>query len=238
MNITSLQNPLVKHLVKLQTDKKYRQEQKRVVIEGKKMVAEVCSKAKTYTALAIEEALFPKADEQFLVTEQVMQKVCGSKTPEGVVAEVAMPSPQTLTGSHILALENVSDPGNLGTLFRTALALGWKGIFLLPGCADPFNDKSLRSAKGATFRLPFTFGTWEELEELVAKEQLEPLVADMGGKELPKVSRPLLLLGGEARGVSQKALKTFTPVAIPMAGEMESLNVAVAGAILMQELRP
>ena len=88
-----------------------------------------------------------------------MKKISGMQTPEGLVVEIEMPKPAPLEGlKYLLALDGVSDPGNVGALLRTALALGWQGIFILDESCDPFNDKALRSARGATFRLPLA---WE-----------------------------------------------------------------------------
>ncbi len=238
--ITSLQNPYVKHLVKLQSDRGYRNAQKRVVIEGIKMVEEVCKTEKTHAILATDRALLPKTGHRYLISQQVLEKIAGSKSPEGIIAEVEIPKSAALKGNYLLALDGISDPGNLGSLLRTALALGWQGVFLLPHCCDPFNDKALRSAKGATFRIPLCQGSWEDLVAFVEEKKIQVLVAHMEGA-LPEnvgvAKKRLLLLGSESLGVSKKALQAFTSVQVPMKGDMESLNVAIAGGILMYALR-
>jgi TrmH family RNA methyltransferase len=136
-------------------------------------------------------------------------------------------------------LDRISDPGNLGTLLRTALALGWEGAFLTPHSADPFNDKAIRASKGACFFLPLQEGSYEELEELLKENQITAYVADLKGTSLPnlKVKHPLaLILGNESLGPSAWAKQHGSAISIPMKKDVESLNVASAGAILMYEL--
>lgn len=237
--ITSVQHPLVKHLVKLRQNRDYRYDHQGVMVEGVKPVHEVCSHLKPTLLIAWDETLFPlgHADECYvLVNRQVMEKISGMQSPEGLVAEIPMPKPASLKGKkRILALDGVSDPGNVGTLLRTALALGWEGAFLLGEGCDPFNDKAMRAARGATFRLPLAWGSWDILKKLIVEEGLKPLAADFGGEEPGPMTKQgvVLVLGNEAMGVSDTARKLCQPVTISMPGEMESLNVAVAGGILM-----
>ena len=174
------------------------------------------------------------------MTEAILKKVSGVQTPEGIAAEIAMPSFTSLKGmKKVIALDEVNDPGNLGTLIRTALALGWEGAYLLNNSCDPYNDKALRAAKGATFRLPLQRGNWKELEQLITLNQLDPIVADIDGTPIENVTakeRILLVLSNEAKGPSVEAKQICSTVTIPMPGPMESLNVSTAGAILMYTL--
>jgi TrmH family RNA methyltransferase len=227
--ITSAQHPLVKRWVKLRQDKSFRQEEKAVLVSGKKLVREL--KVKTLIA----DTDLPEAD--VVVTPEILKKITGLAAPEGVAAEVALPESANLRGKKfIVVLDGVSDPGNVGTLLRTALALGWEGAFLTDGCADPFNDKAIRAARGASFRLPLGFGSFEALKKLA--EGMNVYIADLKGKP-PETARPpiLLILGSESHGPSSAAQKLGTPITIPMPGPMESLNVATAGGILMFNLR-
>ncbi len=239
--ILSLQHPIVKHLVKVRQNADYRWDHQSVFIEGIKVVHEVGLKCSIKHLIALDETLIPKgikAKEIFIVSESVMQKISGMKTPEGIAAEIEMPKailPEKM--SRLIALEGISDPGNLGTLLRTALALGWEGVFLVgeEGC-DPFNEKALRSARGATFSLHIGKGSWAQLEKIIDQNQLEPLAADLEGQNIDTISLPerlLLVLGNEARGLSETAEKVCKKITIPLPGPMESLNVAIAGGILM-----
>lgn len=233
--ITSLQHPLVKHLVKLRHNRDYREEHGSVLIEGRKMVEEVGLTPKTVVAL--DETFVPQLNsgEVILVTEEVLAKITSSRSPEGIVAEIPMPPQATLQGKRrILALDGVSDPGNVGTLLRTALALGWEGAFLLHDCCDPYNDKALRAAKGATFRLPICNGTFEELQLLADREKLPLYAADLQGTPVSgAIPHLILILGSEAQGLSPIVKTSCQKITIPQQGPIDSLNVAVAGGILM-----
>lgn len=235
--VESAQNPLVKHLVKLRQDRSYRYENKLVFVEGKNLIQELTSAVRLF---ALNENDFPthlKAEESFLVSPSVMQKISGVKSPEGIIAEVQMPKEVSLLQKRfLLAIDGISDPGNLGTLLRTALAFGWEGAFILEGSCDPFNEKALRAAKGATFRLPLVQGTWEAL----LQSPLPRYVADLKGKsmkELPLEKGAILVLSNESQGASLKAKTLCQPITLPMSNEMESLNVAVAGGILMYGMK-
>lgn len=138
-----------------------------------------------------------------------------------------------------------------GTLLRTAVALGWDACFMLPGCCDPFNDKALKAGRGAAFKLPMAQGTWSDLKEVLDKHKMQcygasPHKTESGtGKELltdpasaseqigPAPQPLCIILGSEGQGLSKTAMAASRPLAIPMSGAMESLNVSQAGAILM-----
>jgi RNA methyltransferase, TrmH family len=237
--ITSLQNPLIKHWVHLRQNHDYREEHQSVIIEGSTLVREICPTSPTKAIVATDPTLIPKgikADQILLVTEQVMKKISSVQSPEGILAEVAMPAKRSLNKKkRILVLDGVSDPGNVGTLLRTALALGWEGVFILSNTCDPYNDKAIRAAKGATFRLPIVTGMWEDLEKMATANKLQIAVADLEGipAEQLEVGKGIaLVLSNEAHGLSREA-QNFPKVKVPMSEKMESLNVAAAGAILM-----
>ncbi len=244
--ITSLQHPLVKHWVKLRKNSDYRFEHKAVMIEGVKLTKEICTQYAPKQVIALDEHLVPKGvDEKavVLVTEEILRKITGMANSEGILAEMPMPAPADLNGrKYLIALDGVSDPGNMGALLRTALALGWEGAFILEGSCDPFNEKALRASRGAVFRLPLRVGHWDELEKLITKNKLQPVAADLEGKDLKLMpsdkSGKLLVLSNEASGLSDEAIRVCEKVTIPMPGDMESLNVAVAGGILMYSLKP
>lgn len=236
--ITSAQNPLIKRLVKLRQDRQLRYEGKSVVIEGIKIIREVAQHTPLKALFCCGEP--PKeiyARQTFIVPEHVMQKISGTKSPEGIVAEVVMPPEGSLEGKRrILAFDQLNDPGNVGTLIRTALALGWEGLYFIDNCCDPYNEKALRAARGATFHLPMRSGSWEDLEKLSVQNKWSLLAADISGstpEEISPTENILLVLGNEAQGLSEETHRRCKKVTIPMAGEMESLNVAIAGAILM-----
>ncbi len=242
--IQSLQNPLVKHLTKLVSHRKYRHECKSVVIEGQVLIQELHHTMRIKAIVTVDEKLIPPScdcTDIYLVNDSILGKISGTKTPEGIIAEVEIPLFNSLEGKKwIVAFDAVQDPGNLGTLLRTALAFDWDGAFLLDGCCDPWNDKAVRAAKGATFKLPIINGTWDELKVLAKKNNCVPLAADLDGKPPENVECRdgiLLVLGSEGQGLSKEAKEFCKKVSIPMHGEMESLNVSIAGGILMYTLK-
>lgn len=244
MKITSLQNPLIKHLVKLRQNRSYREDNRTVVVEGIKLVNELSEKQMARVVLAYDVTFVPKKwknVEIIEVSEGVMQKVSGMVHPEGLLAEIEMPASSDLMGlNFIIAFDGISDPGNMGNLLRTALALGWEGAFLLEGCCDPYNEKVVRAARGANFKLPLHEGSWEGLKQLIEKNALTSFVADLEGispNELAPQSKALLVLGNEAHGPSEQANTICQKITIPISSQMESLNVASAGAILMYLIR-
>lgn len=238
--ITSLNHPLVKHFVKLRNDSYYRQVHQKVILESLKPILElqpfIAQLIFTQKYEKYVQEVFPRTQ----VKEEVMQKASGMKTAEGVLAEMQMPAFVSVEkDTSIIVFDGISDPGNMGTLLRTALAFGWQGAYFLPGGCDPFNEKVMRSARGAHFKLKLSKGTASQLEQLVQKQKKEAWVADLHGQEMENIqsSKPsILVMGNEAHGASQ-AIKNFClPLTIPMSDQMESLNVAIAGGILLYAL--
>lgn len=241
--ITSLQHPLVKHLVKLREDKAYRHASKAILISGLKMIGELAQRF-DFLSLLIEEDFQPpfpyQAKNTYRVPKQIIKKISGVAEPEPILAEISMLPTQDLSSADfLLILDGISDPGNLGTLLRSARGLGWDGVFLTPGSTDPYNEKALRAAKGATFSIPWKIGTYEELAILLKSKNMTLYSADAYGRDhsLLSFQGPLALaLGNESQGLASPLKENATLLSIPMKGRMESLNVASAGAILMHEL--
>jgi len=174
----------------------------------------------------------------FATTPAILDTIADTVTPQGVVAAVPMPELPARPTGLVLILDSVRDPGNCGTILRTAEAAGVSVVYLAPGTADPFSPKVVRAGMGAHFRLPMRVAPWSEIASAVAGRQL--LLAESEA-ELPYDQvdwrRPTaLLIGGEAEGASPEAQQLQpTPIAIPMAGGAESLNAAIAAAVLLFE---
>ena len=179
--------------------------------------------------------------EKIRVPPAVLKKITGLDDPDSWAAIVHLPEPQSLVKKdYILILDQVSDPGNLGTLWRSALGLGWQGVWLTPGCVDPFNDKALRAAQGAPFRLPYERIMPDQIIEWMKLRSAIIFTADLHGTPLEKckIRPPLaLLLGNEGRGPGEWSAKYSEKITIPMTPLVESLNVASAGAILLYAMR-
>ncbi len=232
--ITSLQHPLIKHFVQLRLERTYREETQQVLVSGKSMVQELPLEI----LMSTEPVLGTQAKEKYLVSEAILKKITGLNQPDGFAGVVALPPPQELRQKKfLLILDQIADPGNLGTLLRTALALKWDGVILTPGTVDLFNDKALRAAKGATFHLPYARLSIEEIAEM----KTHFFIADLEGKVLQNTSfmPPLaLILSNESRGPRSWFEKIAHKITIPMAKDVESLNVATSGAILLYAMRP
>lgn len=231
--ITSLQHPLVKHWVEVRTNKTYREKAQRVLISGEKMVRE----QKIESLIALEPNSTIQCKEMILVTEPILKKITGLNQPDGFAAEVLMPSFQPMEGKNfLLVLDEIADPGNLGTLLRTALALGWEGVIATPRTVDFFNDKAIRAGKGAHFHMPLARLTLDEIAQL----DVQFYMADLEGKALESsiFEAPLaLILSNEGRGAGKRPKLPTKKITIPMTGKMESLNVASSGAILLYAMR-
>jgi len=243
--ISSLQHPLVKHWVRLRSSSTYRYREKGLLATGENIFSELSGRLPFKRLIVQKEAShahsFP-CEELFLVTEDILKKITGLVQPQPIAVELPLPHSADLTSaSRLLVLDNVSDPGNLGTLLRSALAFGWDGAFVLGKSADPFNDKALRASKGAVFRLPLAWGDEDAFHSLLSAKKWEIFGADMKGKPLHAIAPPsppfMLVLGNEAKGLSPFIKERSTLLSLPMAGEMESLNVAIAGSIFMHLLQ-
>ncbi|KAK9805711.1 hypothetical protein WJX73_000938 [Symbiochloris irregularis] len=192
--ITSTRNDFVRHCTKLRTSSRYRQETCSVLLTGKAPVIELAGLCKLQSLILTPLGSPPeglKPLDIVRVSEQVMGKICGLETisaEQAVAAEVGLPAPKDLTDHfgqaqlrRLLILDGLQDPGNMGTLLRTAHALGWQAAFLLPGCCDPFNDKVLRAARGVPLIFPLQSGGWPELQAVLQHHNLTCLAAHAPG---------------------------------------------------------
>jgi RNA methyltransferase, TrmH family len=238
MEITSLTHPLVKHWVSLKKESRYRKESQTLLLIGDKIIQEFPFPIK---CLISKEKTHLKAEKSYLVTDQILQKIAGLGSFDGLIAEVDCPKPQNVDEKNfILILDQIQDPGNLGTLLRTALALGWEGVIATPGTVDFFNDKALRASQGAIFHLPYAYKTPEEIISWSQKRKIPLWVGDAEGEPLSKTTfeTPLsLVLSNEAQGFQDWIKGIGKKISIPLQNNVESLNVAAAGAILLYELK-
>jgi TrmH family RNA methyltransferase len=185
------------------------------------------------------ETLRSRGIDVEMVSESLMKSLSETETPQGLLAvlndaRLAIPD----SADFFLIPDQIRDPGNLGTLLRTAAAAGVQAVLLPPETTDAFAPKVVRSGMGAHFRLPIHSMTWEEIKAQTAGLQL--YIADTTGISCwdTDLQKPLaLIIGGEAEGASEEARKLATQkVSIPMSGDIESLNAGVAGSILMFEV--
>jgi len=230
----------VKRLVKLRDNKTFRTQENSVLIVGVTLVSDVAARMPLKTLISVDPLPF-NAKESYLAPPNVLEKIINISSRDLVAAEVELPKQSSLENlKTIVVLDALADPGNVGTILRTAVALGWEGAFLTLKTADPFNDKALRAARGASLFLPLRFGNYEELKKLVQTSGMQVFIADVEGKKLTEISfkKPLaLVLGHETEGPSPETKALGQAVSIPMTNQMESLNVATAAAILMYQIQ-
>lgn len=238
--ITSRLNPLVKELVKLKKSAE-RAKTGLVLIEGERFVREMASRNVEFAYLFyVERPPFAEeiSGEHIECSAEVIEALSQTVTPSKVVGVVRLPRREfrAPTGN-FLVLDRVADPGNLGTIVRTALAFDFREIYLY-NCVDWTNDKVLRSTMGTIADVCLYECSQDDLRAL---QGLEIFGAIMSGENLESVSRKEskvgIALGNEANGLSDEILELCSrSVAIPMKNGVESLNVAVAGAIIMNKL--
>lgn len=249
--LTSLKNDLVKRAASLKM-KKYRQKEGLFLLEGKRAVEEALASRWTLRALfftRLTEGWERRAEESTLpwyeVPLPVLQKITATEDPQSVAAlvEIRQENLDSFAPERglVLVLDQIRDPGNLGTLIRTADALGAAGVVLLEDTADLYNPKVVRSTMGSLFHLPVCTGVKAGEMETWCRKNGYALWATAleGAEDVTKLQWPAktaLVLGSEAEGVSPEILAAADQkVKIPMAGQAESLNVAVAGGIVMFE---
>ena len=250
--ITSTHNSKIQSIRKLQAQSRARREEQLLVAEGVRLCEEALAagwpaQMVIYTAdlsergAALLEGFAAQGAAIEQVSAQVMRSASDTQTPQGILAVLpqrSLPLPQPLELAFIP--DGVRDPGNLGTMLRTAEAASVGAVFLPPGMVDVFAPKVVRSAMGAHFRLPIYALSWEDIEHQIHAAGLRVIVAAVGaGTDYTQADlrSPLaLVIGSEAEGVGQKArLLADEQVQIPMPGRAESLNAAVAAGILLFE---
>lgn len=251
--ITSTSNVQIKQIIALLKKGKERKEQNAFVIEGRKMFEEICQEksrvVKAYFSDSYVKAGYAdkamKTVPYEVVADSVFDAMAETVTPQGVLAIVKMPEysleEMIDKAGTLVLLENLRDPGNLGTIIRTAEAAGVSGVILSKESVDIYNPKVIRSTMGAVYRVPFLYVEDFQtlLKELRAKN-VRLLAAHLQGKKTfdkadynGKVG---ILIGNEANGLTEEASELANEkVLIPMAGSVESLNAAVAAALLMYE---
>ncbi|XP_054825220.1 uncharacterized protein LOC129322830 isoform X2 [Prosopis cineraria] len=263
--ITSAKNPFVKHCLKLRNDSSYRRYHGSVLVVGSTPIREIYrfqessqdKNIKMDSLILPDKAEIPEGLDKcpaliVRVSSTVMKKIARLQSTDSLDAIALMNIPTSFVSlddnqetadcqrwfpfpHRILVLERIQD-----------------GVFLLPGCCDPFNDKALRASRGASFQLPIVSGSWVHLESLTEQLQMKLLGGhpdhEGAAKPVSRISpsfcdsisdKPLcLVLGSEGSGLSEKSMQVCELVSIPMAGEFESLNVSVAGGIFLYMLQP
>lgn len=235
--ITSKTNAKIKFVTSLHNSK-YRKEYNQFLAEGKKSLDMALEKGLVKDIFTLKPIPgVPNEIYQYIVSEEIMEKISSSKSPEGIVFLCDMPKNQIKNASKLVYLDHVSDPGNVGTIIRTALAFGYDAVVVSEDSCDIYNEKVVSATKGAIFAIPVIKQNINEI-----KEGYKIISSTLSSKSISlpdaKVDGPfILVLGNESHGVSNEVLEMSQMyVKIPIE-TMESLNVSIAAGILMYHFR-
>lgn len=243
--ITSLQNDRVKLAYGLLSGSKSRRKAGKIVLEGVRLIRDAVEAGYLpdfilYDANSLDAASLGVPDDLLLeASPDIIRHISGTEQPQGVVGVFPMPTPSLPRRLHrVLILDALSDPGNLGTILRTAAAAGIDAVLLAPGSVDPYNDKALRAGMGAHFRVPVLSQSWEKIA--AACDGLAVYLADMDGDasydQADWSHGWALIISSEAHGFSEAASAlAHQRIHIPMAAATESLNAASAAAVILFE---
>jgi len=247
-------NRTLKHLARLGREKKYRRETGELLCEGEKMLREaLLSGAEVKNILVREKTHSEALDELiseavaggasvFIAEDSLFRVASQVGTPQGVVFSCAQPqwgNEILSSADQALLLDGVQDPGNLGTILRTAEAFALDAVVLCEGCAEPYSPKVVRSTMGAVFRMPCLRLALSDAVGLLKRNGLRVYAAALHGESISagELGRAAVIIGSEGHGVSEDALRLCDGcITIPMKGRAESLNAGVAASIVIYEM--
>lgn len=245
--IESRSNPLIREMRTLGTPKG-RRTLGRHLVEGERLVGDALRSGAPVEMLfyvesfPIDRLSVPASVRRFVVSESVLEAITDSRTPQGVAASVITPDtavPARFPEALGVVLDGVQDPGNVGTIIRSADAFGAGFVLLSAACADPFSPKAVRAAMGSTYHLPIFAGDVPSALDTLVSDGFLPLCGHLNGSEtLPALpEKTVLVIGNEGNGVSDAVARRCTLYRLPMFGRAESLNASVAAGILLYALR-
>lgn len=246
--ISSLQNDRVKLAYSLQNRARARRKEHKCALEGTRLIMDAVDAGQRpifvlYQAAVVDYETIAALQEVntslIPVTSEVIDHISDTQNPQGIVGVFPLPRPQaTPNATFALVLDAVQDPGNMGTILRTAAAAGVELVFLGPGCVDPYNPKVLRAGMGAHFRVPIYEGERGEIRGFCADKAVYIAASDgdLVHSDADWSQPAVLVIGNEAHGVGETAtLLQGERLRIPMASETESLNAAVATGVILFE---
>lgn len=236
--IRSKDNSKIKNARKLLT-RKGRKQSQTYLIEGFHLLEEAQKSGAAIRQIFVAEGKIEEVANALPVSDEVLKSLSDTGTPQGVVAEVSLAEPEKGNFEKVLILENVQDPGNVGTMVRTADAAGFSAVYCVGETADIYSPKVMRAMQGSHFHLPIFQAA--DLEKLLKSLDLPVLTTTLSKNSIfykeVKAEKFALIMGNEGQGVSRRAVELADKlVHIDMPGQAESLNVAVAAGILMFSL--
>ncbi len=243
--ITARKNPLVQQVRRLLFSRREREQAGLFVCDGIKLLAEAVAWWPELDTVILSEGVqvsVPSNVRVVRVTEEIMEYISPMETPQGALFLCRLPEKrpfQVVPG--MLLLDGIQDPGNLGTILRTADALEIP-VVLLEGCADPYSHKVVRASMGAVFRTPVVQTTWEEAKSACREAEIPigvtALLETAQDIRQARPERMAIVIGSEGQGVRQEILESAdTALVIPMNPKCESLNAAVAATIVMWQMK-
>ena len=250
INITSTSNETIKYFISL-NDKKTRMNAKRFIVEGYHLVNEASKTNLLEAIISTDEKELKKINnvKRYLVNDAIINKIATTKDPQNILGIVKMLD-HNITNllpiikgnkTKLIMLDDVNDPGNLGTIIRTAAGLGYDGIIMSPNTVDLYNEKVIRSTQGVMFKIPIIKANLQEVIKLLKKEKVfcigTALTNAKDVKHITKKDKFAICLGNEAKGISKEVLDNMDEnVKIAMKNDVESLNVSIAAGIIMYEM--
>jgi TrmH family RNA methyltransferase len=246
-------------LIRKLKSRKRREQELAFLVEGVRLVEELLSAdwevefvvtapglSETSRGLQLLEAMDERGWKRAEVSDSELKELADTETPQGVLAVAHRPLRrlaefQPPSRAALLVFDRLVDPGNLGTLLRAAQALGVVWAVALPGTVDPWNPKAARASAGSLFRLPVSQESWREVLAWLREREFTIFCADSSGDPVGRVGDPpdrfALVLGNEPSGLSAEVRRDSDRlIAVPLPGGMDSLNVAIAGALLLDRL--
>ncbi|MCH4888654.1 RNA methyltransferase [Acidaminobacter sp. JC074] len=238
--ITSKDNAFIKSVLKLKT-KKGRLKANEFILDGYRIVKHALENDIAISSIIMTEDFYKSHDLDFnnivVTSDAIMKTLVETETPQGILAIVKIEEVPLREGP-VLFLDKIQDPGNLGTLIRTAEAAGFGGVILRKGCTDPYSQKSIRSSMGSIVSIPVLMG--RDIDDLMKLDYKIYGAALEGGKPYRDFTydvKTLLIIGNEGNGITDEVLDIcHERIYIPMKGDVESLNASIAGGILMFEI--
>ncbi len=243
MLITSLSNEKIKKYTKLNQSKKYRDQENLFLVEGMHLVLEAYKKEQLIEVILEQDMTIPLDVEKVFVTKEILEKISDCKSVPMIMGLCHKKETQEKIGKRILLLDDIQDPGNLGTIIRSASAFGIDTIFLSQNTVDLYNPKVVRATQGMLFHLPILRVDIEKEVEKLKGEGYPIYVTNVKyGEDAATLTKEekekyVLCIGNEGNGVRSSLLEKATKyLSISMQEEVESLNVAIATSILLYEL--
>lgn len=238
--IASINNEYIKYLAALK-DKKNRNKEEKYLIEGYHLVEEAYKAGVLIQILMTDEINKYDDIEKIRVNEKIIEKLSTTKSPQKIIGVCKFKNKNIIIGDKLLLLDNINDPGNMGTIIRTSLGFDISTVLISEDCVDIYNEKSIRSSQGSIFHANIIKADLKKeiinLKEKGIKIIGTSLQSSIPLREIRNVDKYAILLGNEANGVKQELQEmTDLNIKIEINEKLESLNVAVAGAIVMYYL--